>query len=96
MRINAKLLPESRGVWRPSYAKDLQEVRSRAISTNVVAHENGLSIDQLFNLPKEQWTTDMKQQVEAVGLDRAKYIAKNILTIGGLTYGASTYLGNNK
>ena len=38
----------------------------------------------------------MIQQVDAVGLDRAKHIAKNILVFGGLTYGASTYLGNNK
>ena len=96
MNINAKLVPESRGVWKPSYANDLQEIRSRAISNNVVASENGLSIDQLFSLPKEQWTNDMIQQVDAVGLDRAKHIAKNILVFGGLTYGASTYLGNNK
>lgn len=79
-----------------TYLKDPQEVRSRAISTQVQAKRNKLTVDQIYQQPESNWTQDMKQLVDTYGKDRAIQITKDILTTIPLIYGTSRFISNNK
>lgn len=86
LQQDLKMFPERDGA---DYFKRLQEVRSRSLSTSIIAKKNGMSLDQLWNQPEQNWTSDMVDLVKKFGKERAKELTKQMLTIGAIGYGAS-------